>query len=540
MKKRFWVGGLVLSLGGWATDLHAQETVWRPARRPTTAVAPGIPVPQAPPQVSLGRPVPLLAEAPALVPAPARAPIVTVSFKEDPVPPSTVRAQAADNSPPAASQPPAEGGEEQEAAEVDPGTDFAIDRVELGRPAPEVKADEIKLTSLAELAAANSAPQPKPDTLPAADSLFPGRDVVLPGEEAVPAPPRLRVSGEYLLWWVKDDKVPPLVSTSSPADNAIIGQPTTQVLFGGDNLDNNPRSGARFTASYLLDPCGTKAIEVSGFFLGSRSTGFDANTAFFPVLGRPFFNLNTGTEFAELVTFPGVATGNVTVNNSSRLWGVEANYLCNLCCACDRRTDVFAGVRYLDLDESLTISENILALPTAPTFPNSRINVTDRFATHNQFYGGQIGVDQEWRRGRWFLDFKGKLALGDTHQQITIDGSQTIVQPNGTVLNSTGGLLALRSNIGHFTQDRFSVVPEVGLNLGFQFTDRLRAFVGYNFLYWSSVVRPGEQIDRVIDVTQIPNFPTGATPTGQARPAVPFKTSDFWAQGINLGLEFRY
>jgi hypothetical protein len=363
---------------------------------------------------------------------------------------------------------------------------------------------------------------------------------MFPGEEGVPAPPRLRVSAEYLLWWVKDDNVPPLVTASAPADNAIIGQPTTQILFGGTALDNNPRSGARVGAIYTLDPCGNKALEVSGFFLGSRSTGFDANTAFFPVLGRPFFNLNTGTEFAELVTFPGVATGNITVNNSSRLWGIEANYLCNLCCTCDRRTDVFFGFRYLDLDESLTINENILALPTAPTFPNARINVMDSFATRNQFYGGQIGVNREWRRGRWFMDFKGKLALGDTHQTITINGSQTIVQPNGTVLTSQGGLLALPSNIGRFSQDRFSVVPEIGLNLGFQFNDRLRVFVGYNFLYWSSVVRPGEQIDRVIDVTQIPNFPTGAIPTGQARPAVLFKTNDFWAQGINLGLEFRY
>jgi hypothetical protein len=109
------------------------------------------------------------------------------------------------------------------------------------------------------------------------------------------------------------------------------------------------------------------------------------------------------------------------------------------------------------------------------------------------------------------------------------------------VRTAVGGLLALPTNIGHFSRDRFSVVPEIGVNLGYQLTDHLRAYVGYNFLYWTNVVRPGAQIDRVLDVTLIPNFPVpGAVPTGQNRPMVPFKENDFWAQGINFGLEFRW
>jgi hypothetical protein len=53
------------------------------------------------------------------------------------------------------------------------------------------------------------------------------------------------------------------------------------------------------------------------------------------------------------------------------------------------------------------------------------------------------------------------------------------------------------------------------------------------------VVRPGDQIDRAVDVTQIPNFSGGAvTPTGVARPGVPFKQTDFWAQGLTAGLQF--
>jgi len=68
----------------------------------------------------------------------------------------------------------------------------------------------------------------------------------------------------------------------------------------------------------------------------------------------------------------------------------------------------------------------------------------------------------------------------------------------------------------------------------------LRLSVGYNFLCWSSVVRPGDQIDRVIDVSQIPNSGLNATPTGLLRPAPLVRATDFWAQGITFGVEFRY
>ena len=86
------------------------------------------------------------------------------------------------------------------------------------------------------------------------------------------------------------------------------------------------------------------------------------------------------------------------------------------------------------------------------------------------------------------------------------------------------------------------MVPEVGVNVGYNFTPWLRGFLGYNFLYWSNVVRPGEQIDREINVRQIPgpNFPTGGSNTTVARPTVPFKSTDFWAHGVNLGLELKY
>ena len=57
----------------------------------------------------------------------------------------------------------------------------------------------------------------------------------------------------------------------------------------------------------------------------------------------------------------------------------------------------------------------------------------------------------------------------------------------------------MQSNIGHFSQSQFAVVPEIGVKLGYQLTPNLRLQAGYNFLFWSNVVRPGQQIDTSVN-----------------------------------------
>ena len=123
-----------------------------------------------------------------------------------------------------------------------------------------------------------------------------------------------------------------------------------------------------------------------------------------------------------------------------------------------------------------------------------------------------------------------KLALGNTHSRIDINGSTTTAA--GTF---AGGLLALPSNMGVHTSDQFSMVPELGLTLGYDLTCHLRATVGYSFIYWSNVSRPGDQIDLNVSPSQFP--PTTQTAT---MPAFVQHTTDFWAQGINVGLDYRF
>lgn len=350
---------------------------------------------------------------------------------------------------------------------------------------------------------------------------------------------RFYLRAEYLLWWLKRDHVPPLVTTGpATIPTGLLGSPTTTIL-SSSSLGNDSYSGVRLTAGFWLDDCQSCGIELGGFILGRRDNNHTFNN---PVLARPFFNLNTGMQDSEVASFPGVSTGTISVNNRTNFGGFNTDVRHKLCCSCWYRVDLLAGFRYLNLDEQLTITEQGVDTNSPLLQPALRgatfVNI-DSFHARNQFYGGEVGLEAEFRRGNFFVDVRGKIALGDTQETLEINGIQRVAGPAG-VFVARGGLLAEPSNIGRYTRDSFSVVPEVGLDVGYQVTDNFRVFVGYSFLYWSRVLRPGQQIDTAIDVSQIPFGPGGVAPTGLNRPAALLKQTDFWAQGINVGAEFRY
>jgi hypothetical protein len=137
-------------------------------------------------------------------------------------------------------------------------------------------------------------------------------------------------------------------------------------------------------------------------------------------------------------------------------------------------------------------------------------------------------------RGYWTFDALIRLGVGNTRQRVTIDGETSI---NGAAAEK-GGLLAQNSNIGEYSRDEFSVLPQLDLTLGYQVTEQLRATFGYTFLYWSNVVRPGDHIDRRVDTAQLPNG--SATTVLADYPAFEFDNTDYWAQGISFGGEYRW
>jgi hypothetical protein len=369
--------------------------------------------------------------------------------------------------------------------------------------------------------------------------------------EAPPEPEeakRLRFRAEYLLWYVKNSPIPALITLGSATDPvpAGLGQPGTTTVFGGGDVNNYNRSGGRFALGYWFGEEERFGFEADYLFLASRAVRFELNSSGLPgspVIGRPFINVAAPggpTADVALVALTGLAGGHVEARSTNFVQSAEVNGLWNFRHDPCFRVDGLAGFRYAQLDESIGVdSRSNVALGT-PTFGGQTISISDRFDAANHFYGGQLGARAEVKRGRWSLEGLGKVAFGTMFEDLRIRGSTVFTMPDGTAVARTGGLLALSSNIGDQNRTTFAVVPEAGLTLGYTATDHLRFTFGYSFLYLSRVVRPGEHIDLGINPNLAPISLTAGTPGGPARPSSVLTDSDFWAQGLSFGAEFKY
>jgi hypothetical protein len=349
-------------------------------------------------------------------------------------------------------------------------------------------------------------------------------------------------SAEALFWWIRDSQLPPLL-TVSPATVTGAMAPGTRVLYGNDSIAPQDRIGGRFTVGAWLNECQNCGVVGSYFFLGNRGTSFLATGDGASVLSRPFMNINPvvggtpGQPVAdrEIIAFPGFANGAFSATTNESLWGADINARMNLLCGCRGRVDGLVGFRYLHFDEQLTINETFRG--TAGPNAGRMGTLMDQFATNNDFYGGQLGLIGELHRGCWSLDVTTKVALGSTHQNVSASGAQMGFNEFGAPVTGAG-LLVQPSNAGSRSRDVFSVVPEVTINLGYQVTQHIKVFAGYDFLYWSNVARVAQQIDTTLDVNSRV-FPISQAP-GATRPAPLLQNTSFWAQGFNAGLQFTW
>jgi len=362
------------------------------------------------------------------------------------------------------------------------------------------------------------------------------------GDCCLPRENRFYASVSYLGWAFERKNLPPLVTVSpvgTPAGSTgVLGLPTTIVLFDQSNQESTYHSGGRLNFGVWM-PGGNWALEVDYFSLAQNSTGATFGSNGDPQFARPV--IIGGQETVQFVSLPGVVTGNVSVNMNSQLWGLEMNARQKLCCGPDYWIDMLYGYRHLDLSEGIDINENLTQLNPAG---NLGINLTDSFHTRNVFNGPQVGIQGEYHFcDRFFVGSTFKLALGDMHEQVNIGGLTAYTPlPNGTTTTFNSGILAAGTNIGNHQSDRFAVIPEMNFKIGYEINDHWRVWAGYDILFVSNVVRPGDQIDRNLNPSQIPlPPPAGAQPlVGAAQPAILFRTTTFFAQGVSFGLQYRW
>ena len=352
---------------------------------------------------------------------------------------------------------------------------------------------------------------------------------------------RFWASAEYLLWWVRGDRLPPLVTTSTPgvplAQAGQLGAPGTAVLFGDDRVNNDARSGARLGVGCWLDDCQRLGVGVEGFWLEDLGDGFAATSAGTPVLARPIFNTATGLADAQISAFPGVAGSTLAVSSDSSLCGVGAFARTALCrSGCGWEVDGLVGYRYLNLDEEVRIDERLVAADATGGAPpiGTVFTLNDTYRTRNQFHGADLGLAGRLTSGRCFVDVMGKVAVGCNSRSYTVGGwSQTAV-PGLSPVTTPGGLYTV-GLAGRTSDQVFAVVPEFRLNLGYRLTDNVSVFGGYTLLGWTNVARPGDQISLDVNPAQLPPALTPVVP----RP-VAVRDSTLWVQGLSVGVAISY
>ncbi|MGL6075886.1 MAG: BBP7 family outer membrane beta-barrel protein [Fimbriiglobus sp.] len=410
---------------------------------------------------------------------------------------------------------------------------------------PSYVGTPVTLGAMPAIAPPSVAPLGAPNVMPAPDLDRPLYGAAIGPTALLGGSQRLNLRGEVLLWFVKSADAPPLVTTSSPQFNGILGQGDTQIVYGGGALPNKLHTGGRFGTTYWLDDSHHWGIDANIFFLGTNDTTFRTDTNQFPLLARPFNNLNQQIPFSEVVAAPGLAFGSVSVLSETQMWGADVGFQRAFLCGACSKLDLLAGFRFLNLNDTVQITEAFSRNPNASLdsgVPNALFGtITDRFRTVNHFYGVNLGMVGELRRGAWTFEGRAAVGLGTVFQFAEINGSQNIQFTNGPV-TAAGGLLALPgANIGTTQQNKFGVVPEAGLRISYDITPRWKLGVGYNLIYINSVLRAGDQINPNLDVTRIPNFPVpGATPLTFRAPTVPLRVTDAFAQGVSFSLQYTW
>ena len=355
-------------------------------------------------------------------------------------------------------------------------------------------------------------------------------------------PPRFHADFDYLAWWTKRTSAPVLVTRGSFFDTVpgALGEPNTTALVSGA-IGESFHSGGRLTLGYELFDDRAWRVQGSAFILQNRNDVAAVSSGGLPgspVIARPFFNGMTNQEDADPVAVPNVMSGTIVIQLQQNIYGGEVNaaYNCWSHDASSMSLAFLAGGRYLSMNESLIIREHLVDLPGLGQ-PGNVYSLTENFTARNHFYGCQVGAEYAYAFGPFSWQVVGKLGAGPTQEILEISGATRIDQPDGTVVQSTNrALLVQPSNAGTHKKTVFTVIPEISFNGFYALNDHIRVGAGYDFIWWSQVLRPANEIDRGINIQALQPFDQ----VGPARPAVLMHETNFWMQGLNVTLELSF
>lgn len=379
----------------------------------------------------------------------------------------------------------------------------------------------------------------------------------------------LESKAEYLLWSIKNTPEPiPLVTSGALSSKlpGAIGQLGTRVLMGDDFIDTHRQSGGRFTMISWFGRDKLFGIEANYLFLAPHRSQRISETSGLPgssSLAVPIFDVSGFTSTSSplpgesVYVLPGPFSdgpgfkGKFKLEIKNRVQGGEVNALFNIGDIGHLHVETLTGVRWLQFKEGLRFNVRTMGVSGAST-AGQFFNSQDVFNTQNNFYGVQFGVRATYELSRFFTDVSPRVSVGDNHETVNIYGKS--MTSNGTLFFPvhgfaarpiSGGIFAQPNNIGHYGKNRFDVLPEINLTLGYHLMDHLSLLAGYQLMYLHQVIRPGDQLNRDINTTQTALADasrasgSGISSIGPMVPVDVFHGSSFWIQGVSLGVKWR-
>ncbi len=364
------------------------------------------------------------------------------------------------------------------------------------------------------------------------------------GSGRVETPTRVYTEASYLLMFASDGKSQTPIATGGPS-NGVIGRPGTTSLLD-TSTSYNTLSGFKVGVGGLIGAT-SLGFEVNAMVFGRTSDGTKLGPTSSP-LARPFFDTVAKRESSIVIASPGAFTGALDVQSSLTAWGAEANPFFRLVQGNSVNFDLITGFRYFAANERFDVFDartvqagGVTAFNGIGVGNGASLLVQDRISARNQFYGANIGGRIGYSSGAWFIDGTAKVAIGGVHQIVTLDGTTTLVSGGGLVGPATtpGGFLTNVANGGRTSENRFAVLPEANIQLGYQLTSWANVFAGYQVLYLSNMARAGDQVDRNINPNRLPTVNTFNT-RGLVSTAATTDSGDLFLHGFNFGFTLTY
>lgn len=344
---------------------------------------------------------------------------------------------------------------------------------------------------------------------------------------------------EYVNLWTSAPTLPfPLVTTGDAAGAGHLGAPGTRVLLGDGPLSIGSFPAGRFTIGAWFGFDENYGAEFTTLATGVRAAHFQAagDAAGNPLLAIPFSDVTSGTpqESSLVISQPGVRHGNISIDDANSFFSADLDGLIELSDYLPGdmfRTTLIAGLRTMSFKERFQLD----SLTT--DMSGFSLGHNDIIMDQDSFFGADFGLRASRRFKRFTIEATGKAAIGETWatQWVTSQNGLPFFYPRMN-FSAHEGFFTQPTNISYNYANRaFSVVPAARLRLGYDLTDHIRLTASYEAFLWTQIMRPSDQLDRQINLSQ-----TYGPLVGVARPTLPNRHTDFWAQGFTVGVQFNY